>query len=132
MTDFERNCDDQLGKGSKWAAVAKTPEPEMPELEEVVVQDEPINITESVPVIEDNLRAPAVMPRMAVQVEQPAAGRELLAKSTSDYWNNAEVQKSLPDDEAARLVDNQELLGKNPIKGVVKVLFGKKSNANGG
>ena len=53
-------------------------------------------------------------------------GRQYLSKNISDAWNNAEYQQDLPDEDAERYVDNQELLGKNPFKGFFKVLFGSK------
>ena len=103
-------------KGSKMLhVIGRTPEPEMPEIEPVVIEEEPISVPEYTPIITDNTPIqPVMLRKMAVQVEEPAMGREYLAKNVSDHWNNAEVQKSIPDEEAEKIIRfHERLAGKS-------------------
>lgn len=87
---------------------APAPEPEISEFEtEVEVVVEPLVI----PQAEDSDTTVLALRRMAVvaKVEEPA-GREYLAKSVSDHWNNAKIQKTISDEEAERLIRIQEKL----------------------
>ena len=104
IVKFVQHCK-TAGNGSRWAG---TPAPKVPEFEEEIeVAEDPIYIP---PTKALDTTVPAVR-KMAVvaKVEDPT-GREYLAKSVSDHWNNAKIQKTISDEEAERLIRIQEKL----------------------
>ena len=93
---------------STMLAVRGTPAPKVPEIEpEIEVAEEPVVVP---PTKVLDTTVPEVK-RMAVaaKVEEPM-GRQYIAKSVSDHWNNAKYQKSISDEEAERLIRIQEKL----------------------
>ena len=88
-------------RGISTAKVAEIPE-------EVEVVDEPVRLPETKAIVNDE-PLPAA-PKMRVAQVQENMGRQFLAKSVSDHWNNAKIQKTISDDEAERLIRIQEKL----------------------
>lgn len=109
-------------------AVRGVPVAKVPEFgTEFEVADKPITLPETKLVVDET---PFSVPKMRVAQVREETGRIYPAKNVSDHVNNAEIQENTSNSEAGRLIDDQDLLSKKPVKGFFQVLFGKKSKAN--